>query len=89
MVYRFYCIWENRRRDRTGTNEAFDHAYEDDLTDRKVRCSSEVTRDVQKLTNRRIRNSGTSIEACGLIGPATLAWRGRRKELDTGRELKE
>ncbi|QDS68712.1 hypothetical protein FKW77_003868 [Venturia effusa] len=35
MVYRVYCIWENKRRDRTGTAEAFDHAYEDDLTDRK------------------------------------------------------
>jgi hypothetical protein len=55
MVYRFYCIWENKRRDKTGTLEAFEHgknikgtlicietdfvilAYDDDLTDRKVR----------------------------------------------------
>ncbi|KAF2426568.1 MFS transporter [Tothia fuscella] len=34
MVYRFYCIWENKRRDKTG-KEGFEHAYEDDLTDRK------------------------------------------------------
>jgi MFS family permease len=37
MVYRFYAIWENKVRDKTGITEAFDHAYEDDLTDRKVR----------------------------------------------------
>jgi len=34
VVYRYYCIWENRKRDRTGI-EAFDHAFEDDLTDKK------------------------------------------------------
>lgn len=36
MVYRFLCIRENRKRDATGTLEGFDHAYEDDLTDKKV-----------------------------------------------------
>ncbi len=36
VVYRVVCIWENRRRDKAGTTEGFDHAYEDDLTDRKV-----------------------------------------------------
>jgi hypothetical protein len=30
-------MWENKKRDRTGTLEAFDNAYEDDLTDRKVK----------------------------------------------------
>lgn len=35
IVYRFVCIWENKRRDKIGA-EAFDHAYEDDLTDIKV-----------------------------------------------------
>jgi len=35
IVYRYVCVWENKRRDRNGT-EAFDHAYEDDLTDIKV-----------------------------------------------------
>ncbi|KAF2181600.1 MFS transporter [Zopfia rhizophila CBS 207.26] len=34
IVYRFVCIWENRRRDKTGTMEGFEHAYEDDLTDK-------------------------------------------------------
>jgi hypothetical protein len=33
VVYRVVCTWENRRRDRMGTREAFDHAYNDDLTD--------------------------------------------------------
>jgi hypothetical protein len=36
LVYRFVCMWENKRRDKMGA-EAFDHAYEDDLTDMKVR----------------------------------------------------
>jgi len=36
LVYRFSCIWENKRRDKTGMMEGYDHAYEDDLTDRKV-----------------------------------------------------
>jgi hypothetical protein len=35
IVYRYVCIWENRRRDKVGTMEGFDHAYEDDLTDMK------------------------------------------------------
>ncbi|KIW74483.1 hypothetical protein Z517_12423 [Fonsecaea pedrosoi CBS 271.37] len=36
MFYRFLCVRDNKRRDATGTLEAFDHAYEDDLTDKKV-----------------------------------------------------
>lgn len=35
VVYRFVCVWENKRRDKMGA-EAYDHAYEDDLTDMKV-----------------------------------------------------
>lgn len=31
LVYRFICAMENRKRDRDG-QEAFEHAYEDDLT---------------------------------------------------------
>ena len=34
IVYRYVCIWDNRKRDRSGTMEAFEHAYEDDLTDK-------------------------------------------------------
>jgi hypothetical protein len=36
VVYRYYCIWENKKRDNTGTLEAYEHAYDDDITDRKV-----------------------------------------------------
>ncbi|KAF3800172.1 putative transporter [Colletotrichum gloeosporioides] len=36
LVYRFFCVWQNKRRDRAGTMEGFDHAYDDDLTDIKV-----------------------------------------------------
>ncbi|KAK7424615.1 hypothetical protein QQZ08_008498 [Neonectria magnoliae] len=34
LVYRFLCVWTNRQRDKAGA-EGFDHAYEDDLTDKK------------------------------------------------------
>jgi MFS family permease len=35
IVYRYVCIWENRRRDKSGTMEGYDNAYDDDLTDMK------------------------------------------------------
>lgn len=35
IVYRYVCIWDNNRRDKSGTMEGFDNAYDDDLTDRK------------------------------------------------------
>lgn len=34
IVYRFVCFWDNQRRDASGSREAFDHAYEDDFTDK-------------------------------------------------------
>ncbi|KAL4865913.1 hypothetical protein BDV12DRAFT_210791 [Aspergillus spectabilis] len=34
LVYRTVCLWDNRRRDATGILEGFEHAYEDDLTDK-------------------------------------------------------
>ncbi|KAG5991036.1 hypothetical protein E4U54_003985 [Claviceps lovelessii] len=33
IVYRYVCVWDNNRRDKSGTAEGFDHAFEDDLTD--------------------------------------------------------
>lgn len=42
LVYRFICVWENKRRDQTGTLEGFEHAYEDDLTDKTVSYSHYV-----------------------------------------------
>ncbi|KAK5129872.1 hypothetical protein LTR08_002749 [Meristemomyces frigidus] len=35
IVYRAYNAWENKRRDKSGQMEAYEHAFEDDLTDRK------------------------------------------------------
>lgn len=35
VLYRYVCKMENARRDKGGTEEGFEHAYEDDLTDRK------------------------------------------------------
>ncbi|ETS84147.1 hypothetical protein PFICI_02172 [Pestalotiopsis fici W106-1] len=36
IFYRFICVWTNHRRDKTGILEGYDHAYEDDSTDKKV-----------------------------------------------------
>lgn len=36
LAYAAVCKWDNRRRDKAGIPEGFDHAYEDDLTDRTV-----------------------------------------------------
>ncbi|CAK7209656.1 hypothetical protein SCUCBS95973_000514 [Sporothrix curviconia] len=35
LVYRAICMWDNRRRDKAGTEENFDNAFDDDLTDMK------------------------------------------------------
>jgi hypothetical protein len=39
LCYRYLALWENRRRDRSGVSESYEHAYDDDLTDMKVRTS--------------------------------------------------
>lgn len=36
-LYGLKCAWDNRKRDKSGIMEGFEHAYEDDLTDLKVR----------------------------------------------------
>lgn len=36
MIYRCICLYINRKRDKSGVMEGFEHAYEDDLTDVKV-----------------------------------------------------
>lgn len=36
LIYRFICVWENRRRDDSGTSEGYENAYQDDLTDKTV-----------------------------------------------------
>jgi hypothetical protein len=35
IVYRIICVRENKKRDSTGTVEAFENAYDDDMTDVK------------------------------------------------------
>lgn len=37
IIYRFVCAFENKKRDRGGNMEAFEYAYNDDLTDRMNR----------------------------------------------------
>lgn len=41
LIYRFLCSRDNKCRDESGTIEAFEHANEDDLTDKTV-CSSKL-----------------------------------------------
>jgi hypothetical protein len=41
LVYRYLSMWENKRRDKAGILEDYEHAYDDDLTDIKV-CPSFV-----------------------------------------------
>lgn len=50
IIYRFICIWENSRRDKTGTLEGFEHAYEDDLTDKTVSARLLIGIRFMKLT---------------------------------------
>ncbi|KAF1813347.1 MFS transporter [Eremomyces bilateralis CBS 781.70] len=33
--YRYICVWENHKRDKSGVAEGFEHAYDDDVTDIK------------------------------------------------------
>ncbi|KAH6970535.1 major facilitator superfamily domain-containing protein [Ilyonectria sp. MPI-CAGE-AT-0026] len=40
FLYRFQCTYSNKRRDKEGTEESFDNAYEDDFTDRTGLSSS-------------------------------------------------
>ncbi|KAJ4116064.1 hypothetical protein NW760_009017 [Fusarium oxysporum] len=34
LLYRFFVTRENEKRDAAGFSESFDHAFEDDLTDK-------------------------------------------------------
>lgn len=35
LVYRAICVWENKKRDKSGIMESFENAYDDDLSDKK------------------------------------------------------
>jgi hypothetical protein len=35
LLYRFVCARENKKRDKSGIAEAFENAYDDDMTDVK------------------------------------------------------
>lgn len=42
LTYRYVCLRHNRKRNEAGFVESFDHAYEDDLTDLKVRDPTHI-----------------------------------------------
>lgn len=55
FIYRIICALDNRRRDRMGTTEDFDHAFEDDLTDKIVSFISNESSDLTLLQNMQFR----------------------------------
>lgn len=69
LVYRYVCVWENKRRDKLG-NEAFDHAYEDDLTDMKVSAHRAIQ--PRYLTHRYCRTH-SSDTSCSSVETKFLA----------------
>lgn len=44
VLYRLICVWQNKRRDQAGIMEGYDHAYEDDVTDKKVSANQLLSR---------------------------------------------
>lgn len=44
IVYRYLCILENKKRDNSGIQEGYDHAYDDDVTDKLVSLPFLATR---------------------------------------------
>lgn len=50
IAYRVVCAYDNKKRDAAGIMEAFDNAYDDDLTDKKVCPTKCYMRDAQVLT---------------------------------------
>lgn len=64
LCYRFLAMWENKKRDKSGVLEDYEHAYDDDLTDTKVMCDPIILQRSCK-TNRhwcRILNSDINFE---------------------------
>lgn len=50
IVYRLVCMWDNHRRNKSGTTEGFDNAYDDDLTDLKVKLLTDfIAFDIKML----------------------------------------
>lgn len=71
MVYRYVCIWDNRKRDKAGTVEGFENAYQDDFTDKTVSIRTPVVNWFSFLANSfrdRIFNSGISCKITALCG---------------------
>jgi hypothetical protein len=59
VIYRFLAIRENKKRDAAGILEGFDHAYEDDVTDKKVKTIFASKASMKANFYLRIRNSDT------------------------------
>jgi len=67
VVYRFVCTADNTRRDKSGIGEAFEHAYEDDYTDKKVSPPIASVVYGRWLTRNRIRSSGISCKPASTV----------------------
>lgn len=57
ILYRYVCIWENKRRDRSGIAEGYGNAYQDDLTDKTVSPSSMHNENILLILASRIPSS--------------------------------
>lgn len=65
LAYAAVCKWDNRQRDKAGVPEGFDHAYEDDLTDRTVRWLDSIScppKGSSLIVSCRIHNSDISFD---------------------------
>lgn len=83
ILYRFVCFWHNRRRDRAGIPEGFDHAYEDDVTDRKV----SVKLHCKEENSISLTPVESSIQICLLEGLGSILIYMRLDDLADGRGL--
>lgn len=59
LAYRLLCMRENKKRDKAGILEGYEHAYEDDLTDKKVSVHPLATQSPQ--ANQRNEESSVQV----------------------------
>ncbi|KAF5260504.1 hypothetical protein FOXYS1_8837 [Fusarium oxysporum] len=68
LVYRVLCMWSNSKRDKSGTTEGFDHAYEDDLTDKKIKIVIFGRHEGASSAGERLRKLSVALNAI-LLSP--------------------
>lgn len=85
FVYRFLCVYSNKKRDREGTEENFDNAYEDDFTDRTVQLPRVFSLRVMIATNRSVCRIATLGTLCDFgVGRPDVAGSEGHRYLSSG-----